>query len=245
MVKLMQCEFLKLKRSNMALISVCGAMVTPFMMLVAIMKDRLNGRHVFITYKMIFSQVNMYMLLLFGLVVYTVFAAFLFSREYSDNTLKTLLTVPVSKTSLLISKFGVLVVWCTLLSSLSWLFCFFVGLGCGAEELSGNILVQSLWESVSGTVLLVFLLTPMIFLSLRTQGIIVPVISSAAIMMLNAALSNEELAALFPWSASFLLTMGTLDATGYPAGVALTIIAATSLGGFLLSLWHFNRVDLV
>jgi bacitracin transport system permease protein len=213
------------------------------MLFVEILKEKSNQPDIKVTYYTIFSHSNYYMIIIFGLMVYTVFAAYIYSREYSENTLKMILTIPMSKSSLLICKFLVLTIWCVLLSMLSWFFCLIVGGICGASEISAMILAKSLLESIYGTVLLLFTLTPIIFLSIWTKGIVVPVITSSAILMLNAALSNESWAALFPWSSCYLLIVGRLEQTGYPLSLIVSIILVTSIMGIALSFWYFNKND--
>lgn len=243
LVSVIQCEWLKLRNSNMLFVSILGAMVTPFMMAVAIMKERASNPDFTFTYYSIFAQSNFYLILLFGLVVYTVFASFLYSREYTENTLKMLITIPISKTALMISKFIVLLIWCSLLSLLSWLFCFIISTIFGAVELNLFIITKSIWEYMISTVLLIGTLTPMIFLSIWSKGIVIPVITSATLLMMNAALSNENIAALFPWSAIYLVVTNQIEKTGYKMEVAFLIIVVVSVLGMGLSLWYFGKND--
>lgn len=244
MVSLLQCEFMKLKRSKMTIISILGAMVNPFMILVEIFKERSNNPDVVVTYYNIFSQSNMYMILIFGLIVYTVFGAYIFGREYTENTLKTILTIPISKSALLICKFLTLIIWCISLSLLSWLFCLIVGILANASELTLNIILISLFECSFGTFLLILMLSPIIFITIWTKGIVIPVITSAAIVMINAALTNETLGALFPWSAIYLLVTNKIVYTGYPIILSVSIVFITILVGFLLCFYYFNKEDI-
>lgn len=244
LASLMQCEWLKLRNSKMILVSILGAMVTPFMIMVEILKERMSDPEYQVTYYNVFDQSNFYMILLFGLIVYTVFAAFLFSREYTENTLKMIVTIPVSRVGLLISKFIVLLIWCILLSFMSWLFCFLVANITGATGLSTAILTKSIIENMLSTAILVFLLTPLIFLSIYTKGIVIPVIASATLLMMNAALSNEELAALFPWSAIYMVATNRVEETGYSIELSVLIIIITSIIGMILSIWYFGKNDI-
>lgn len=244
LASLVQCEWLKLRNSKMILVSILGAMVTPFMILVGMLKERMSDPEYQVTYYTVFDQSNFYMILLFGLVVYTVFAAFLFSREYSENTLKMIVTIPVSRVGLLISKFIVLLIWCTLLSLLSWIFCFVIASITKATQFSTAILFKSIIENMLATAILVFLLTPLIFLSIYTKGIVIPVIASATLLMMNAALSNEELAALFPWSAIYMVATNRVEETGYSIELSVLIIIITSIIGMILSIWYFGKNDI-
>lgn len=243
MVSLLQCEFMKLKRSKMTIISILGAMVNPFMILVEILKERSNSSDVIVTYYDIFSQSNMYMILIFGLIVYTVFASYLFGREYTENTLKTILTIPVSKSALLISKFLTLIIWCVSLSILSWFFCLIVGILANASELSIIVILSSLFECSFGTLLLVLMLSPIVFITIWTKGIVIPVITSATIVMFNAALTNENIGALFPWTSIYLVASNRILETGYPVMLSVSLILFTIIVGFSLCFYYFNKED--
>lgn len=243
MVSLLQCEFLKLKRSKMSIISILGAMVTPFMILVEIIKERSSNPNAVITFEGIFGQMNLYMILLFGLMVYTVFASYLFSREYTENTLKTILTIPLSKVSFFLSKFLTLFIWCIALSVLSWIFSLIVGWSFGASAFSAEVVIKSLNENIIGTCLLLLVLTPFIFVSIWTKGIVIPVIMAAATLMFNAALSNENLAALFPWSATYLFASGKIGKTGYSQSLSMFLVILTSVIGLTLCFWYIKKED--
>ena len=244
MVNLIAAEFTKLKRSRMALITVLGAMVTPFVLLVSIIKEMAGDNSQSFTFQQIFSQNSMYLLMLFGLMVYAVFAAYLFSREYSEDTLKTILTIPVSKNALLAAKFVVLFCWCMFLSLLCWVFCLLVGLATGSTGLSLNLVVNSLAEVVIGTTLLAGLMTPIVFVAIWTKGLVVPIVCGAALVMFNAALSSEEWGALFPWSASYLLATKSVEKTGFSPVLSLTIVLATMIIGGILCVWRFSKKDI-
>ena len=52
----------------------------------------------------LFSTVNMYMSALFAILLFSIIISYLFGREYNEHTLKTMLTVPISRGKFLISK---------------------------------------------------------------------------------------------------------------------------------------------
>ena len=54
----------------------------------------------------IYSDSVLYIMLLVNIMIYVAIAAYLFSREYTESTLKTILPIPISRTKLLIGKFA-------------------------------------------------------------------------------------------------------------------------------------------
>lgn len=233
-----------MKRSKMILISVLGAMVTPGMIFAEVIKMRLSKPDFTPTYVQIFDQNCMYMLIFFGFMVYSVFAAYLFSREYTENTLKAILTVPVSKKAFLMSKFITLLIWMIGLSTLTWVFTLIVGMLTGATGLSGSILIQSYKEILVGTIMLFGIITPLVFLSMYSRGIVMPALASIAIGMMNAVLSNEDWAALFPWSSVYLVATDKVAPTGFSMSLVIGFILLVTLVGFAVCVVYFLKEDI-
>ncbi|MFF2483579.1 ABC transporter permease [Paenibacillus sp. NPDC058071] len=247
MVNLVYCELLKLRRSKMVLISFLGALTTPVMLTVEGVKKYYWEPEADITLAGFYNGSFLYTMLLFGLIVYAVFAAYLFSREHTEKTLKTILTVPVSKTSFILSKFVTLFIWIMALTVISWAGMFLLAAIYGALfEISAFSLAVAagyLGKMLFGGALMFFTLTPIVFIALWTKNVVAPIIATAAIVMVNVALSNEALGALFPWTSTYLWVEGRLEETGFPYPVAIGLIALVSILGFLASVLYFQRED--
>jgi len=248
LVNLLYCELLKLKRSKMLLISFLGALVTPSMMIADGIKIHYSKPDTIITFADLYDSCSLYTMMLFGLIVYSVIAAYLFSREYTEKTLKTILTVPVSKLTFIISKFIMLFIWIMALTLISWASMFVLAALFGAAfeiaEFSTVVAVKYLGEMVLGGIFMFLTITPFAFLAIWTKGLVVPIITAAAIAMGNVALSNEALGALYPWTASLMLIRGEITQTGYPYLLVITLIAVVSIFGFLASIIYFQREDI-
>lgn len=247
MVNLVYCELLKLKRSKMLLISFLGALVTPTMMFADGVKIHYSHPDTIITLEAFYDSCSLYTMMLFGLIVYAVIAAYLFSREHTERTLKTILTVPVSKFKFMISKFMMLFIWIMMLSLISWASMFVLaslyGAIYGIAEFSIAIAMKYLGEMIFGGILMFLTISPFAFLAIWTKGLVVPIIAAATIAMGNVALSNEALGALYPWTASYLLVTGRMAETGYPYLLAIGLIALVSILGFLASVIYFQKED--
>jgi bacitracin transport system permease protein len=248
LVNLIYCELLKLKRSKMLLISFLGALVTPIMMIVDGIRTHYAHPEIVNTLADLYDSCLFYTMIIFGLLVYTVIAAYLFSREYSEKTLKTVLTVPVPKLSLIASKFNMLFIWIIALTLVSWVSTFILAATYnvifGIAEFSMTVALRYLGKMLLGGVLMFLTLSPFAFLAEWTKGIVVPVIVAATVLMGNAALSNEALGALFPWTATLLLINGKITGIGYLNTFAISLIALVSILGFLASVIYFQKEDI-
>jgi len=245
---LFYCELLKLKRSKILLISFLGAMVTPVMMIVDGIKVHYTDPGKIITLEQMYDSCSLYTMLLFGLIVYVVFAAYLFSREHTEHTLKTILTIPVSKFSFIISKYVLLLIWIIVLTLISWAGISILSAAYSAffpiAGFSVGIAAKYLGEMLFGGIMMFLTITPFVFLALWTKGLVVPVIAAAAIVMGNVALYNEALGALYPWTASCLLVKGGTAETGYPLSLVTGLIGLVSMLGFMASVIYFAKEDI-
>ena len=247
MFDLIVCEFAKLKRSKMLLISFLGALVTPCMEFIEALRMHHSYPEKVFGIGDLYSSCLLYNMLLFGMVVYVVIGSYLFSREYTENTLKSILTIPVSKRTFLASKFVMFFIWIMALTLITWasmlvFTAIFVAL---YHSMPLDILVawQYLGKMLLGGILMFVTLSPFIFLTLWTKQVVVPVIAATAFVMANAALSNESLGALFPWTATFLMVSERFADTGYSFGLSAGLIILVSVLGFGISGWYFVNED--
>src|SRR5699024_12744140 len=92
-------ELLKLKRSSMFLLSIAGAAVAPLVVVVATYVNEPST-----PFKELFYNVNLYTVLIIAAPLYGVVTTYLFIRESVENTVKNILTIPVSRIRCIMSK---------------------------------------------------------------------------------------------------------------------------------------------
>src|SRR5699024_11345075 len=76
-----------------------GAAVAPLVVVVATYVNEPST-----PFKELFYNVNLYTVLIIGAPLYGVVTTYLFNREYVENTIKNILTIPVSRVSFIMSK---------------------------------------------------------------------------------------------------------------------------------------------
>ena len=116
LLNLISCELLKLKRSKMVLISVAGVLSTPLLMLIEALQTHFDKRRLSLPCLTYTATVYCISCCLVNIMIYVAIAAYLFSREYTESTLKTILPIPISRTKLLIGKFCTLLLWIVMLT---------------------------------------------------------------------------------------------------------------------------------
>jgi bacitracin transport system permease protein len=243
LVNLLITELLKLKRARMFLISLVGASAAPIMVFIGSLDYRVRKPGEPFYFEQAFADTNLYVLLLIGVLLYGVITAFLFNREYVEDTLKSLLTIPVPRTELIVSKLILLLLWIQILSFVAWGLTFILGLIGQYDALSPGLLWNSWMKYMMGGCLLFLLSTPTIFVTLLFKNYVPTIIFTAVVTMCNVALANREYKVLFPWSAVHVVVENGFI-PGYPAFYSYAAILLTSAVGFIATVVYFNKSDI-
>ena len=77
-----------------------------------------------------------------GFILFSLLAAWLFGREYADNTLKDLLALPTPRRSIVLAKFLVLALWALLLVVMIYLLGLVIGALVGLPPASLPVILQ-------------------------------------------------------------------------------------------------------
>ncbi|GIP22071.1 ABC transporter permease [Paenibacillus sp. J22TS3] len=239
MYNLIWTELLKLKRAKMFLVSLVGASAAPIMMFIGF-RGVLNER---VTFEVSFYNTNLYVIVLIGVLLYGIITSFLFHREYTEDTLKSLLTIPVSRVSLILSKMVMLFIWILVLTLTAWGLTLILGLIGGFEDLSAELLLRTLIQYIVGGTLLFLLSTPTIFITLIYKNYMPTMIFSAIITMGNVALANSKHRVLFPWSAAHSIANQEF-VPDYPPLYSYVSVLATAVLGLAAVLIYFKRTDI-
>ncbi|WP_028544715.1 ABC transporter permease [Paenibacillus taiwanensis] len=243
MADLLYTELLKLKRAKMFLVSVIGASAAPIMMFIAYLNMKSKTPDEPISFELSFYNTNLNVLLLLGPLLYGVITAYLYNREYVEDTLKNLLTIPVSRTHLIVSKLILLLGWILVLTLEAWGLTLLFGLLGGFEGLSAAVLVQSLTEYLIGAFLLFLLSTPTMFITFWFKNYVPTIIFTAVITLGSVSVVNSDFKPLYPWAAVHVITInGYLPQ--YPPVYSYLAIGITSLAGLIATIVYFKKVDI-
>ncbi|QVK18626.1 ABC transporter permease [Mycoplasmatota bacterium] len=248
MLNLIYCELLKLKRSKMLPLSMIGALATPIMMLLEALQTHFEYPERIFTLSDIYDSSLLYVMLLMNMMVYVAITAYLFSREYTEKTLKTILPAPVSRTKFIVGKFYTLFLWIIMLTVVTWtgilvLSALYHSI-FGLEGFDITIALQWLLKLLLGGVLMFLTISPFAFLAERTKGLAAPMIIAAVMVMGSAALCNQKIGALYPWTATYFLIKGKMASTGYSIPLTISIIILVSAIGYFATFAYFKKEDL-
>lgn len=245
MADLLYTELLKLKRSSMFLLSLIGSALAPLMVVLSsyISMRTHSPDEARILFTDLFFDSNLYLSVLIGAPLYGVVTAYLFNREYAEDTLKNLLTIPVPRTRLLLSKLLLLFFWIMLLAVVAWGLTLVLGSLLGFEGLSGTLVWTALGQFAAMGALMFALSAPVVFTSLLLKNYVPTIVLTIVITLINVMVSNSEYKGLVPWTAVFDLVYGQV-LPKFPVSYSLFAIGITSLGGFAASLIYFRKADI-
>lgn len=249
MKDILYCECLKLKRSKMVVIGFLGTFIVPVLVIFNSVQRNLKHSDSVITLFSLYDNALMFIMLLFAPLVISIIAAYFISREYSEKTLKTMFTVPVSRIKFLQGKFLMLFIIVMLFMLVSWFHILILAAVCNffldVRQITIISSIFFLIKMLFGGILLYMTITPVIYLSIWNKGFMAPSIAVAAVSLLNVVLSGSPIAGLFPWSAAYLLVSGRSGNFGCPAPISFLIILAVCIISVISSMVRFKKEDIV
>ena len=166
MITFIETEFLKLKRSKIFFITILGALFVPFMLSMGIAYQLWQSPDYIFYFKDGFEVMKQFLFVLFGVEVFAIVSAYLFGREYSERTLKSILTTPISKIKYLCGKFLMFFIWTILLVLISYFGLILFGEVIGIKGLTFSIFSETLTSYLYNGVLLFLTMTPFAFFAI-------------------------------------------------------------------------------
>ncbi len=231
-------EFLKLKRSKIFLLSLLGAILPPLLMFIAVISFG-EGQ----TFETLFTNVNMYMSAMFAVLIFAIIISYLFGREYNEHTLKTMLTIPISRGKFLMSKYLMFLVWIVILTVATSISTLIFGFAAGLEGFSLKLFADSFVQLLYANVLLFLTFSPFVFLSLFITNMVPAMVGGATLTLMNLMVYGQNWAPFVPWVCPYLIASGEIAEYSASISISYGIILATFVIGLVISYMYFTRMD--
>lgn len=240
MYNFLQIEFLKLKRSRIFLLTLLGAIFPSFLLFLSAEYGEIVET---LTLETFLGQVNMYMSVIFVILLFTIFMSYLFGREYNEHTLKTILTAPTSRGMFIFSKYVMFLVWVLLITIITTASAVAFGYMAGATGMNMGVVMDSFKELLFCNLLLFLTFTPLVFVTLKITNLVPAMIGGAVLTFTNMIIVSSKYGVYFPWSCPYLLASGEIAQYTTNYSISYIIILATFLVGLLVSYTYFTRED--
>ena len=238
MFTFIEMEFLKLKRSRIFLLSLLGAVLPPLLMFIAVTSFD-EGQ----TFEALFTNVNMYMSAMFAVLIFAIIISYLFGREYNEHTLKTMLTIPVSREKFLASKYIMFLVWIVILTVVTSISTLAFGFAAGLDGFSLRIFADGFAQLLYANVLLFLSFSPFVFVSLFITNMVPAMIGGAGLALVNLMVYGQNWAPFVPWVCPYLIASGEIAEYSTSITVSYGVILATFVIGLVISYIYFTKTD--
>ena len=215
-----------------------GAILPPLLMFIAVTAfDEGN------TFELLFTNVNMYMSAMFAVLLFAIIISYLFGREYNEHTLKTMLTIPISRGKFLISKYIMFLVWIVILTVVTSISTLIFGFAAGLEGFSINLFAESFAQLLYANVLLFLTFSPFVFISLFITNMVPAMVGGATLTLVNLMVHGQNWAPFVPWVCPYLIASGEIAEYSASITVSYGIILATFAIGLAVSYIYFTKTD--
>jgi ABC-2 type transport system permease protein len=167
-----------------------------------------------------------------GFIGFGFITSWLFGREYSDRTVKDLLALPASRSSIVAAKFIVLFVWCILLSVFLFGLCYLAGTFVGLADWSIGLYTKGALTYAFCASLALLIVSPLAFFASSGRGFLPPLGFILFAMLMSQVLNVIGYGQYFPWAIP-MLASGAAGPNGPQLGIAnYSILICTSIAGF-------------
>ncbi len=238
MLTFIEMEFLKLKRSKIFLLSLMGAILPPFLMFIAV--TSFGEGH---SFEALFSNVNMYMSAIFAVLIFAIIISYLFGREYNEHTLKTMLTIPVSRGKFIISKYLMFLVWIVILAMVTSASTLIFGFMAGLEGFTLKLFIDSFAQLLFANFLLFLTFSPFVFLSMFITNMVPAMVGGATLTLVNLMVYGQNWAPFVPWVCPYLIASGEIVEYSTSISVSYGVILMTFVIGLAISYIYFTKRD--
>ena len=238
MLTFIEMEFLKLKRSKIFLLSILMAALPSILMFIATFAfDETQS------FDALFSTVNMYMSALFAILLFSIIISYLFGREYNEHTLKTMLTVPISRGKFLISKYLMFLIWILILTVVTSLSTLAFGFAAGLTGFTLQLFINSFAELLFANILLFLTFSPFVFISLFITNMVPAMVGGASLTLVSLLVNGQSWAPYVPWACPYLISSGEIADYGVSLMIPYGVILVTFLIGIVVSYIYFTKKD--
>lgn len=182
-----------------------------------------------------FFSLLIQMSLVLGMLGPGMVTIWVFGREYSDRVIKDLLALPVSRQTIVFSKFLIIFIWSILLLFTLYAFGILSGLLVSLDGWSKESLINFSKAFAGGSILTIVLCTPVAFITSVSRGYLLPV-ALLIILLIVTQFILVGLAGItpyFPWAVPALYSGAAGPFAPKPGMLSFLILVITSLSGLI------------
>jgi ABC-2 type transport system permease protein len=177
-----------------------------------------------------------------GIMIFGFLVSWLFGREYSDKTLKDMLSLPVSKTEIINAKFLVYLFWAIALAISNLLLGILVGIIFRLPDFEVAFWIHLL-EYAFTTLLTVFLGTPIAFFAMIGRGYLAPLGFLVLMLVFSQVIATFGWGHYFPWSIPALYSGAAGEYKEQINMMSYAVLIITSIAGYCMAAIYWEKTD--
>lgn len=235
MIAIIKTEFWKVKRYHILLIGLIGMACSPLLQLFSQMVVVEEVRRSDFDFAALVEMTLWGDAQIFMPVIFTLIGGYLINREYTDDTLKNILTVPVSFRKLLVGKLLMVSLLGIILGAYSIVCVLIVSIIAGLPAINGFVLAHGLLSAAGLAVGIYVVVLPLIVIGSRKPGLfmsgsVIAFIAGYCCLFFKQGL----LRSIYPFSA--VLTMIGFDMSSYNGATeeGSVVLGLISLGVMMM-----------
>jgi ABC-2 type transport system permease protein len=174
-----------------------------------------------------------------GLILFTLIISWIFGREFTDGTLKDVLAVPIQRSSIVIAKYIVMVIWSEAMTVVIFIAGLIMGGLLRLPGSSTSIFIQGCARVMVTSFLAIAVVFPFALFASMGRGILLPIGVAILIMVMTNLAQILGWGEFFPWAVPVLYSAG-----GDPlAPFSYWIVFLTGLAGGIGTVLWWNFID--
>ena len=188
----------------MLLVSFLGGFIVPFTtgLLTYDMIQRGNDPSTFTEYT---GTVTFFFQLLIGTMLIGLLGTYSFHREFQEKTLKSYITIPVSRLVMFFSKQVVLLIWTLSIMAFVFLLSLGIALPLGITNITFPGIIEYFWKIMAGGLFTLLGCLPIILLTIIYRNYLVSIGVSIVITLVNTFVFRSKYITVFPWTSSIVI----------------------------------------
>lgn len=178
-----------------------------------------------------------------GMLLLAFIVAFVFGREYTEGTAKTMLVLPVERHWFVIAKLVVAAVWWLVLVGAVLAEAVAVGVTLGLPGFSARLMAKLVADTLQAAGISYLLVPAVALMTVLGRGYLAPLGFALGMLLLGNVFGHTGWAPWFPWSIVPIL-VGSVGKPieGLPVGSYL-VLAAIFVMGILATMWALRTTD--
>lgn len=178
-----------------------------------------------------------------GIFLFSLIAIWVFGREYSDRTLKDILSLPTSRSQIVAAKFTLVAAWSIVVSVLVGVLSYGVGAAVQIPKWSSSVALKGA-STIAGTAFLtMILILPVAFVASAGRGYLPPMAYTIFTLVLGMIFGATGWGRYIPWSVPALYS-GVAGSEGVkPTAISFILVVLTGAIGVAATFYWWRHAD--